>query len=180
MLKSKLSTAHKSLDPFSFEERIVTIMSRRCCEALKLVRSIASQFRASPAKIVEAQPSYFVPTVLKPLHQLLQSQPELRSTYGPSWSTRVVEEVLSAYASILSSVKKTEDLLQRHRKSKKTTFSLFGSSGTVDVEVEEERFKLQMLTDVEALGKDARGLGVELGKLWSWRELLEVCNRPAE
>jgi hypothetical protein len=81
-------------------------------------------------------------------------------------------------------VRKTEDLLRRHRKSKKNTFSLFGgaSSGSAkeDVEVEEERFKKQMMTDAEALRRDAEGLGVKVAELDGYKELIDVINRPAE
>ena len=75
-----------------------------------------------------------------------------------------------------------EDLLRRHRRSKRTGFSLFGSSGTGDGEedVEEERFSKQMRIDIEALRRDAEGLGVNVGSLDSWRELGEVLERPAE
>ena len=88
------------------------------------------------------------------------------------------------YATILASVRKTEDLLRRHRKSKKNTFSLFGggssASAKEDVEVEEERFKKQMMTDAEALRKDAEGLGVKVVDLEGYKELIDVINRPAE
>jgi hypothetical protein len=81
----------------------------------------------------------------------------------------------------LSSVRKTEDLLRRHRKSKKNTFSLFGSGGVKeDVEAEEERFKGQMMVDANALKADAEALGVEVEELEGWKELVEVINRPAE
>ena len=93
------------------------------------------------------------------------------------------ESVFQNYATILASVRKTEDLLRRHRKSKKNTFSLFGGgSGNVkeDVEVEEERFKKQMMTDAEALRKDAEGLGVKVVDLEGYKELIDVINRPAE
>lgn len=52
--------------------------------------------------------------------------------------------------------------MRRVRKGKKSTFSLFGSSNdqSLTAEEEDERFKKQMLVDVEALGKDAEALGV--------------------
>jgi hypothetical protein len=93
--------------------------------------------------------------------------------------------VFNNYASILASVRKTEDLLRRHRKSKKNTFSLFGGGGgggsaKEDVEAEEERFRKQMMMDAEALKKDAEGLGVAVVGLEGYKELVEIINRPAE
>jgi len=97
------------------------------------------------------------------------------------WSTTITTSIFVNYATILSSVRKTEDLLRRHRKSKKNTFSLFGSgAGKEDVEVEEERFRGQMMVDANALKADAEALGVEVEGLEGWKELVEVINRPAE
>lgn len=108
----------------------------------------------------------------------------MREQYNQKWSTQLAESVFNNYATILSSVRKTEDLLRRHRKSKKNTFSLFGGGagggGKEDIEVEEERFRRQMVVDAEALKADAEGLGVEVVGLDGWKELIEVINRPAE
>jgi len=128
-------------------------------------------------------PSYFVPSILAPLHALFNARPSLTTTYGSAWSTRVVDAVLSSYAGILASVRKTEDLLRRHRKSKKTGFSLFGGGGSSDSKeeaAEEERFRKQMRVDIKALRKDAEGLGVDVGAMEAWKELGEVVDRPAE
>lgn len=178
---------HASLPTQLLEDKIVSIITRRCVEPLKLVRSVASQFRAAPSKsTANVVASYYVPTVLKPLHALYSSRPSLRTSYGDAWSARVAEAVFLNYASILASVRKTEDLLRRHRKSKKNTFSLFGGGGggsagsAGEVEAEEERFKKQMMTDAEALRKDAEGLGVNVADSQGYKELVDVINRPAE
>jgi hypothetical protein len=172
-----------ALSSDAFEGKIVEILARRCSEPLKLVRSVASQFRATPAKLAEPQASHFVITILRPIHQVLDSRPLLRSRYGASWSTRVVSQVLVEYAGILASVRKTEDLLRRHRRSKKNTFSLFGSSTTSaspDLENEEERFRRQMVADIEAFATDAQGLGVDVSAVEGWKELRDVVNRQAD
>lgn len=80
-------------------------------------------------------------------------------------------------------MRKTEDLLRRHRKSKKGGFSLFGGGNTAQADEgvgEEERFKQQMEVDTQALKVDAARLGVHVEDLAGWRELVEVINRPAE
>jgi chitinase len=60
-------------------------------------------------------------------------------------------------------MKKNEESLKRLRKTKKPAFSLFGTSSNTDDEAkDEERIRAQMILDVEAFGKDARGLGVDL------------------
>lgn len=165
-----------------YEDRIISILQRRCAEPLKFVRSVASEFRAAPAKTSTA-PSRFIPSVLRPLHAFLDARPSLKA-YREPWSRAVVEHVLAQYASMLASVRKTEDLLRRHKKSKKGGFSLFGASSTASSDQQEqdgdERFRRQMRCDVDALAADAKALGVQVDSLPAWKDLLDVAERPAE
>lgn len=170
---------HLAIPLTPFSNKITAILTRRCTDSLKLVRSVASQFRAGPTKSTDT-PSYFIPSILKPIHDLFQPRPTLRAQYGAEWSSTIVDQVCVSYAGILGGVLKTEDLMRRYRKSKKGTFSLFGGSSAGGEEVEEEKFRKQMQVDIEALGKDARGLGVVMEGLEGWKELAEVVNRPAE
>lgn len=73
--------------------------------------------------------------------------------------------------------------MRRHRKGKKTGFSLFGSSANTgpSVEEEEQRFKQQMTADVMALAKEAEKLGIRMGtaeapQIPGWATLLEVAD----
>lgn len=167
---------HVSLSTAHFEERIFAIMVRRCTEPLKLVRAAASQLR-STSKDSPNTPSLFVPTVFKPLQALLEMTPSLQDHLGLPWISRVVEAVFGNYTNILASVKKTEDLLRRHRKGKKSAFSLFGGASTND-DGEEERFTAQMLVDVKALAEVAEKVGVNAEELTSYREIWEVLRHP--
>ncbi|KGB78784.2 hypothetical protein CNBG_4622 [Cryptococcus deuterogattii R265] len=183
-----------------YTSKILSILTRRCTDPLKLIRSIASQFRASPASSTTTttttstsssstrQPSYFVPSVFKPLHSLLSSQPQLKERYQQEFSRQIADAVFVNYASTLASVKKTEDLLRKHRKSKKSGITSFfgggggGGGGHDDGsgEKEEERFTNQMKIDIDALKEDAKGLGVGPESMDSWNELLAVVNKPGE
>ncbi|OCF42245.1 hypothetical protein I317_03980 [Kwoniella heveanensis CBS 569] len=210
-----------SLPITSYFEVVLQIITRRCVDPLKLIRSIASQFRASPspssaattgsktASSAAPAPSYFIPQVLKPLHNLFDVQTRsktgsgstsssngsvLKEKYGTEWTLKVIEAVFANYASILSSVRKTEDLLRKHRKSKKVAggLSSFFSSGASlnaedgGAEKEEERFRNQMRVDIHALRDDVLSLEVkgveedEIERMESWKELVDVVNRPAE
>ncbi|WWD19735.1 hypothetical protein CI109_104199 [Kwoniella shandongensis] len=190
---------HLTLPTTHYSEKVLLILTRRSTDPLKLIRSIASQFRASPSPTPSSsssssiqQPSYFIPTVLKPLHTLFSSRPALKDKYQVEWSTQVFDSVCQNYASILTSVRKTEDLLRKHRKSKKSGFSSFfggaggggsttpGAEGAVTgEEKEEERFSKQMKVDIEALKSDAEGLGVNVEELESWKELVSVVNKSS-
>lgn len=94
----------------------------------------------------------------------------------------------ASYTSILVSVRKTEDLLRRHRKGKKAGFSLFASSTTntgPSVEEEEQRFKQQMTADVMALAKEIEKMGISLKPAESsgipgWTALVEVADGRGE
>ncbi|TYJ52897.1 hypothetical protein B9479_006485 [Cryptococcus floricola] len=165
--------------------KIESILIRRCLDPLKLIRSIASQFRAStPNPTAPSQASYYVPSVLKPLRAVYGQRPELKERHSEELGGRVVDEVLKNFASTLASVKKTEDLLRKHRKSKKTTgfSSFFGGGATAEEgkgeegEKEEERFAAQMKVDIKALREDAESLGVEVEGMESWKELVGVCE----
>ena len=172
---------HLMIPTAVFSDKIIEILTRRCSDSLKLVRSVASQFRASPSRNAEITPSYFIPSILKPLHTFYASRPGLSKTYGTDWSARIVDAVCGSYAGILAGVRKTEDLLRRHRKSKKGGLSLFGSgNAAVEDGGEEERFRKQMERDIAALKTDAKGLGVDVEDLPGWKELVDVVHRPAE
>ncbi|ORX35364.1 oligomeric golgi complex component, COG2-domain-containing protein [Kockovaella imperatae] len=178
----RITSLHTHLDipTDPYTAKIIDILTRRCSDSLKLVRAVASQFRAAPSKSAEITPSYFIPSILKPLHDFYASRPTLATTYGPEWSTTVFDAVCVAYAGILAGVRKTEDLLRRHRKTKKGGFSLFGGGTPQEDSGEEDRFKRQMQVDIEALRADARKLGVEVENLNGWKELVDVVNRPPE
>ncbi|GAA6061648.1 hypothetical protein JCM10212_002525 [Sporobolomyces blumeae] len=148
----------------SLSSQITTILIKRCAEHLKLVRSVASQVRASTRK-GPSEPSYFVHNILKELKAYLGGpgrvvEEELRTT----WATTVVDEIAVRYAAILSTQKKTEDSLRWLKKGRQG-LSFFGratSSSTDDGSTDDDRVKLQMQLDVEALGDDAREVGVDI------------------
>lgn len=71
-------------------------------------------------------------------------------------------------------MKKTEESLRRLKKGKKTGFSLFGSGPTpADDGKDEERIRHQMALDVEAFGKDAIALGVDIEECQAFVQLEE-------
>ena len=188
LLKAKIAdlpriddpSSHLSIPTTIFTAKIIDILTRRSTDSLKLVRSVASQFRAAPSKSTEITPSYFISSILKPLHDFYATRSALSTTYGQQWSTEIIDSVCTSYAGILAGVRKTEDLLRRHRKSKKGGFSLFGSGTPQDDTAEEDRFKRQMQVDIEALAKVAKSLRVEVRELRGWKELEDVVNRPPE
>lgn len=76
------------------------------------------------------------------------------------------------YIFYLTAMKKTEESLRRLKKGKKSTFSLFGSSSAKeDDSRDEERILAQMVLDVDAFGKDAESLGVDISRSNSFKML---------
>lgn len=65
------------------------------------------------------------------------------------------------YISYLTTMKKTEESLKR-LKNKKPTYSLFGNATPVNDVRDEERIRSQMILDVEAFGKDAQSLHIDV------------------
>lgn len=167
---------HHLLIPTSpFADRILAILVRRCSEPLKLVRTVASQLRSS--KAAAASPSRFIDDVFRPYDAVFDGDTGLRDAFGLDRTQRTVDGILGNYTAIISSVKKTEDLLRRHRKGKKNTFSLFGSAAATSDDNDEQRFTEQMLADIQALGTEARRIGVRAEDLPSYKEALNVIQR---
>lgn len=69
--------------------------------------------------------------------------------------------MVSRYISYLTAMRKTEESLRKLKKAKKATFSLFGGA-TDDDSRDEERIRTQMMLDVEAFGKEAQSLGIDI------------------
>lgn len=65
--------------------------------------------------------------------------------------------------------------MKRLKKGKKPAFSLFGgSNGANDENKDEERIRAQMVLDVEAFGKDAQALGVDVENNAHFKALKDV------
>lgn len=74
----------------SLSSHIIAILTRRSCEALVLVRSIPSQYRAMSNKRLPTEPSHFIPDILKPVKTFLSSIPStLEEELGPAWATEI-------------------------------------------------------------------------------------------
>ncbi|KAG2148603.1 oligomeric golgi complex component, COG2-domain-containing protein [Suillus cothurnatus] len=159
----------------SLYSQATAILSRRCCDALLPVRSIPSQFRAMSNKRLPSEPSYFAPTILRPVRIFFG----IGSVNGPGErlkeellkdvSTNVVDSVCQRYIQYLTAMKKTEESLRRLKKGKKSTLSVFGSATTgKDDGRDEERIRAQMILDVEALKTEGEALGVTMQSMDSF------------
>jgi len=147
--------------------QIIIILIRRCSETLSLVRQIPSQYRAMSKKRDPTGPSYFVPTILQPVRRFFEQkgiEENIPEGDRVAWTTEVFDAVATRYVAYLDAMKKTEDSLRRYKKGKISAFSLFGGSGSKDGEEgkDEERVRAQIVLDVDALGEDAKLLGVDL------------------
>ena len=86
-----------SLLPF-LSNQIITILSRRACDALLPVRSIPSQFRAMSNKRSPTEPSYFVSSILRPVKiffGIIGEGPglQLKERFLHSYATEVFQNV---------------------------------------------------------------------------------------
>ncbi|KAK0212634.1 COG complex component [Desarmillaria ectypa] len=163
----------------SMSLHIISILTKRCCDALLPVRSIPSQFRATSNKQMPTEPSHFVFSILRPVKVFFgigtsnSAGTSLKVDFLPSASAEVFENVCQRYVHYVTAMKKTEESLRRLKRGRKPTFSLFGSStaGADDEAKDEERIRTQMILDVEAFGKDAESIGVKLDSSESYRVL---------
>jgi hypothetical protein len=77
---------------------IVSILAQRCADTLRLVRSVASQYRSAGIKREPTAASYFVPAILKPLREFFDRErgglgSGVEADYGAGIRTAVVEDV---------------------------------------------------------------------------------------
>lgn len=182
-LRHTLSRLTSLIPPLS--SQIITILSRRSCEALLSMRSIPSQFRAmSSSKRIPAEPSYFVSLIFRPVRTFFGvgsadgPGAPLRDELLQSYAEEIFEIVTQRYIHFLSAMKKTEESLRRLKKNKKTSYSLFGSSSSRDDDgrADEEKIRVQMVLDVEAFGKDAESLGVSVQQSETFKILREMAG----
>ncbi|KAG1752981.1 oligomeric golgi complex component, COG2-domain-containing protein [Suillus lakei] len=159
------------------------ILSRRCCDALLPVRSIPSQFRAMSNKRLPSEPSYFAPTILRPVRIFfgigIGGGPgeRLKEELLRNVSTDVVESVCQRYIQYLTAMKKTEESLRRLKKGKKSTLSIFGSATAgKDDGKDEERIRAQMILDVEAFKTEGEALGVDMHSMDSFMVLDQMVR----
>lgn len=159
----------------SLYSQATAILSRRCCDALLPVRSIPSQFRAMSNKRLPSEPSYFAPTILRPVRIFFGigavggPGERLKEELLRGVSTNVVENVCQRYIQYLTAMKKTEESLRRLKKGKKSTLSIFGSATAgKDDGKDEERIRAQMILDVEAFKTEGEALGVDMQSVESF------------
>lgn len=171
LLEAALRTQLEQLSALSTSScsQTTAILSRRCCDALLPVRSIPSQFRAMSNKRIPSEPSYFAPTILRPVRIFFGigtiggPGERLKEELLRDVSTDVVESVCQRYMQYLTAMKKTEESLRRLKKGKKSTLSVFGSATAgKDDGKDEERIRAQMILDVEAFKTEGEALGVNM------------------
>lgn len=101
-----LSSLGALVEPLS--RVLVSILARRCADSLRLVRSVASQYRSAGVKREPTAASYFVPTILKPLSDFFDRERgglggSVDAKYGASIRTAVVEDVAQRCAASIGS-----------------------------------------------------------------------------
>ena len=168
----------------SLASQIIMILTKRCAEHLKHVKSVLSQVRASTRRATP-EPSFFVHNIFKDLRAYVTGpgrdiEEELRT----KWASAVVEDVMSrcvpvavlellwhlelmnyasvSYAVILTTTKKTQAGLRWLKKGRQG-LGFFGRSAPADEgAAEEDKVKLQMQLDIDTLVKEAAAIGIDV------------------
>jgi conserved oligomeric Golgi complex subunit 2 len=85
-----------------------------------------------------------------------------------------------SYIFHLEYMKKNEEALRRLKKGARSGFSLFGSSNSTaqdDASKDEERVRSQMILDIQRLGQDAEGFGVDLKDFPAYGTLMMLAEQ---
>ncbi|ORX61373.1 COG complex component [Hesseltinella vesiculosa] len=177
------STSHE------IDKRVTGVISRRCMESLKLVKSIFSQYR-QPNKPRPKEPSHFIPNIFKPFRAFIdQNQPWISDAKASAWAVMIIDMVVFRYTLIISdlldNLKKQDDTLKKFKRGNKTGFSrsLFGSgdnkANANDTMTDSEKIQLQFVLDVQQLGLELDKLGVKKEDLECYTKLCQT-TKPFE
>ena len=181
-LRSILQGLSALIPPLS--SQIISILTRRASDALQPVRSMPLQFRAMSNKRPPSESSFFVAGVLRPVRTFFGVESgtgpgaSLKDELMQSFAEEVFEAVVQKYIIYVTAIRKKEESLRKLKKGKKTPFSLFGGAPKEEDGRDEERMRQQMVLDVEAFGKDAKALGVDVQESVSFKSLLEMAIAP--
>jgi conserved oligomeric Golgi complex subunit 2 len=181
-LRNVLQNLTALIPPLS--SQIISILTRRASDALQPVRSMPLQFRAMSNKRPPSEPSFFVAAVLRPVRVFFGvesgggSGAPLREKLMRPYAEEVFEAVVQKYTFYVTAMRKKEESLRKLKKGKKPAFSLFGGAPKEDDGRDEERIRQQMVLDVEAFGKDAEALGVDVLGSTSFKSLHEMAIAP--
>ncbi|KAH8991106.1 COG complex component [Lactarius hatsudake] len=181
-LRSILQGLSAFIPPLS--SQIISILTRRASDALQPVRSMPLQFRAMSNKRPPSEPSFFVVGVLRPVRAFFGMESgtgpgaPLKAELMQSFAEEVFEAVVQKYIIYVTTMRKKEESLRKLKKGKKAPFSLFGGGPKEEDGRDEERIRQQMALDVEAFGKDAETLGVDVQGSVSFKSLLEIAIAP--
>ncbi|KAJ7070166.1 COG complex component [Mycena amicta] len=161
---------------------IVSILTKRCCDALLPVKSLSSTLRAMSNKSMPKDPSHFVSSTLRPVKVFFGigvgqgPGSALKEHFVESYATDIFEGVCQKYILYLTAMNKTEEQLRRLKKVKKSSSFLFGGGAKNDDGRDDERIRQQMIIDVEAFGKDAQLLGVSLETNECYQKLNQMVH----
>jgi conserved oligomeric Golgi complex subunit 2 len=181
-LRAGLQSLTNVIPPLS--SQLVSILTRRASEALQPVRSMPLQFRAMSNKRPPSEPSFFVTGVLRPVRTFFGVESgigpgaSLKEELMQPYAEEVFEAVVQKYIFYVTAMRKKEESLRKLKKGKKPAFSLFGGAPKEDDGRDEERIRQQMVLDVEAFGKDAETLGVDVQGNASFKSLHEMATAP--
>ncbi|KAE9411437.1 COG complex component [Gymnopus androsaceus JB14] len=169
---------------------LILILTERCIVPLNAIKKIRTDLRAKSIKQLPTGPHPWVSSILRPIKVFFGIAGNdgigaaLREEHLERFASQIFENVCEKYISHVSTLKKAEDSLRRlKRGTKSTTFSLFGSASPKDDEGrDEERIQAQLILDVEALGKDAETLGINVVNIEAFVALNNLVrnNDPPE
>ena len=181
-LRRSLQDLTTIIPPLS--SQVVSILTRRASEALQPVRSMPLQFRAMSNKRPPSEPSFFVAGVLRPVRTFFGVETgigpgaSLKEELMQFYAEEVFEAVVQKYVFYVTAMRKKEESLRKLKKGKKPAFSLFGGAPKEDDGRDEERIRQQMVLDVEAFGKDAETLGVDVQGNAGFKSLHDMAIAP--
>ncbi|KAI8580015.1 hypothetical protein K450DRAFT_238952 [Umbelopsis ramanniana AG] len=179
-----LQTLVNSVQP-EVQRKLTVILSRRCIDVAKNVKSITTQYRHTN-KRPPTEPSHYVSNILRP-YTIVRDQNKtfIASSREHELITLVAEAVTARYtqniADMLSSMQKVEESLKKLKKNRKGgamgSSLLVGSSSSEPSMSDEDKIRLQVYLDVKAYGVQLKNAGLDIESFTPYCNLFDIVKQ---
>lgn len=115
------------------------------------MKSITSHYRHTN-KQAPTKPSYFIPNVFKPFHQLRKENAKwTNASTEHEWAQEVAKPIITEYASIVNDLLSSTTITEKNKKP----------ASSKEEMTDEQKIRLQLYLDVKQLGQEVIFINVD-------------------
>ncbi|GAB5586853.1 hypothetical protein Unana1_01753 [Umbelopsis nana] len=183
-LHSALHSMAESVQP-EVQKKLTSILSRRCIEVVKNVKSITAQYRHTNKRPPTEQ-SHYVSNILRPYTSILEQNkswisPNRERELAALVADAVTSRYIQSIADMLSMLKKTEESLRKLKKGRKGgamgSSLLIGTASTEASMSDEDKIRLQVFLDVKGYGQQLVKAGHDINTFAPYCNLFDIVKQ---